>query len=322
MKTPQLVRFDWAMKYLLRDKANFDVLEGFLTALLNEDITILHILESESNQDTENMKFNRVDLLVEDSRQRKIIIEIQNNREVDYLERLLFGTSKVIVDNHQLGELYKNIAKIISVSILYFNLGSGDDYVYLGRTEFKGMHTNTPLIVKERKEVLDTLQNRFYFEEKDIFPKYFLIKTEKFENIIDSPLDEWIYMIKNSEVKAEFKSKNIQIAKAKLDYMKMSAAEKRRHDKYLMNLASEKDIIDNAKQEGLEKGEKIGLEKGEKIGLEKGEKIGIEKGKQLAIIAKNKQFVLAGHKAGLSISLLAQMTALSEKEVEEIIKSL
>ena len=322
MKTPQLVRFDWAMKYLLRDKANFDVLEGFLTALLNEDITILHILESESNQDTENMKFNRVDLLVEDSRQRKIIIEIQNNREVDYLERLLFGTSKVIVDNHQLGELYKNIAKIISVSILYFNLGSGDDYVYLGRTEFKGMHTNTPLIVKERKEVLDTLQNRFYFEEKDIFPKYFLIKTEKFENIIDSPLDEWIYMIKNSEVKAEFKSKNIQIAKAKLDYMKMSPTEKRRHDKYLMNLASEKDIIDNAKQEGLEKGEKIGLEKGEKIGLEKGEKIGIEKGKQLAIIAKNKQFVLAGHKAGLSISLLAQMTALSEKEVEEIIKSL
>ena len=264
MKTPQLVRFDWAMKHLLRDKANFDVLEGFLTALLNEDIKILHILESESNQASENMKFNRVDLLVEDSQQRKIIIEIQNNREVDYLERLLFGTSKVIVDNHKLGEPYKNIAKIISVSILYFNLGRGDDYVYLGKTEFKGMHTGTPLLVKERKQVSDVLKNRFFFSEKDIFPKYFLIKTEKFENIIESPLDEWIYMIKNSEVKAEFKSKNIQIAKAKLDYMKMSASEKRRHDRYLMDLASEKDIIDNAKQEGLEKGEKIGLEKGEK----------------------------------------------------------
>ena len=247
MITPQLVRFDWAMKHLLRDKANFDVLEGFLTALLNEDIKILHILESESNQDAENMKFNRVDLLVEDSRQRKIIIEIQNNREADYLERLLFGTSKVIVDNHKLGEPYKNIAKIISVSILYFNLGTGDDYIYFGKTEFKGMHTGTPLLVKERKEVPNPLKNRFYFREKDIFPKYFLIKTEKFEDIIESPLDEWIYMIKNSEVKAEFKSKNIQIAKAKLDYMKMSAAEKRRHDRYLMDLASEKDIIDNAK---------------------------------------------------------------------------
>ena len=302
MKTPQLVRFDWAMKHLLRDKANFDVLEGFLTALLNEDIHILHILESESNQDAENMKFNRVDLLVEDSLQRKIIIEIQNNREADYLERLLFGTSKVIVDNHKLGEPYKNIVKIISVSILYFNLGTGDDYIYLGKTEFKGMHTGTSLLVKERKEVPNPLKNRFYFREKDIFPKYFLIKTEKFEDVIESPLDEWIYMIKNSEIKADFKSKNIQIAKAKLDYMKMSFAEKRQHDKYLMDLASEKDIIETAKKEGLQEG--------------------LEKGKEQATIAKNKQVISAGHQAGLSISLLAQMTALSEKEVEEIIKSL
>ena len=306
MITPQLVRFDWAMKHLLRDKANFDVLEGFLTALLNEDIKILHILESESNQDAENMKFNRVDLLVEDSRQRKIIIEIQNNRETDYLERLLFGTSKVIVDNHKLGEPYKNIAKIISVSILYFNLGTGDDYIYFGKTEFKGMHTGTPLLVKERKEVPNPLKNRFYFREKDIFPKYFLIKTEKFEDIIESPLDEWIYMIKNSEVKAEFKSKNIQIAKAKLDYMKMSAAEKRRHDRYLMDLASEKDIIDNAKKEGLQEG------------LEKGEEIGLEKGKLLA----HRQTILEGYKIGLNISILSKMTGLTEIEIKKIIQSL
>ena len=129
-----------------------------------------------------------------------------------------------------------------------------------------------------------------------------MIKTEKFEDVIESPLDEWIYMIKNSEIKADFKSKNIQIAKAKLDYMKMSFAEKRQHDKYLMDLASEKDIIETAKKEG--------------------EKIGIEKGKELTIIAKNKQVVSLGHKAGLSISLLAQMTALSEKEVKEIIDRL
>ena len=171
------------------------------------------------------------------------------------------------------------------------------------------MHTGTPLLVKERKEVPNPLQNRFYFREKDIFPKYFLIKTEKFENVIEAPLDEWIYMIKNSEVRADFKSKNIQIAKAKLDYMKMSAAEKRQHDRYLMQLASEKDIIDTA------------VQKGEKIGLEKGEKIGIEKGKVLANTAKNKQVILEGHKIGLSISVLAKMTGLTETEVEEIIKT-
>jgi hypothetical protein len=34
MNTRPLVSFDWAIKYLLRDQANFDILEGFLTALL------------------------------------------------------------------------------------------------------------------------------------------------------------------------------------------------------------------------------------------------------------------------------------------------
>ena len=64
----KLIRFDLAMKTMLRDKANFDVLEGFLCALFEDDnIKILNILESETNADDEDDKFNRVDLLVQDS---------------------------------------------------------------------------------------------------------------------------------------------------------------------------------------------------------------------------------------------------------------
>ncbi|CAK0774502.1 hypothetical protein CCP4SC76_5880013 [Gammaproteobacteria bacterium] len=120
----QLMRFDWAIKTLLRDKANFDVLEGFLSALLDEDIIIEQVLEGESNAE-EGRKFNRVDLLVHDCQGRKFIIEVQNEHESDYLERLLFGTSKVIVENLPLGESYRQLVKVISVSILYFNLGVG-----------------------------------------------------------------------------------------------------------------------------------------------------------------------------------------------------
>ena len=63
--TGKYIRFDWAMKRLLRDKANFGVLEGLLTTLLNEKITINRLLESESNQEDEFDKQNRVDLLAE-----------------------------------------------------------------------------------------------------------------------------------------------------------------------------------------------------------------------------------------------------------------
>mgnify|MGYP001114763371 FL=1 len=79
----RLIRFDWAMKKIPRDKANFDILEGFLSALLKTDIGVEEILESESNQDTEKQKFNRVDILVKDRKDRRFIIEVQAETESD-----------------------------------------------------------------------------------------------------------------------------------------------------------------------------------------------------------------------------------------------
>ena len=43
----RLVRFDWAIKYLLRNKAHFVILEGFLSELLKEDVEIEQILDTE-----------------------------------------------------------------------------------------------------------------------------------------------------------------------------------------------------------------------------------------------------------------------------------
>ena len=56
-----LVRFDWAIKRLLRNKANFNILEGFLSELLKEDVLIQEILESESKRMTSIDKQNRID---------------------------------------------------------------------------------------------------------------------------------------------------------------------------------------------------------------------------------------------------------------------
>ena len=46
------IRFDWAVKRMLRDKANFAVLEGLVTVLLGEKITISELLESEYGKGT------------------------------------------------------------------------------------------------------------------------------------------------------------------------------------------------------------------------------------------------------------------------------
>ena len=57
-----IIRFDWAAKRILRDKANFGVLEGLLTVLIGEPIRIQQLLESESNQNSIDDKFNLVDI--------------------------------------------------------------------------------------------------------------------------------------------------------------------------------------------------------------------------------------------------------------------
>jgi len=263
MNTKKLIRFDWAMKTLLRDKGNFDVLEGFLSALFEDDnIKILNILESETNAEDENDKFNRVDLLVQDSQNRKIYIEIQNTRETDYLESLLYATSKIIVENQDLGENFKDISKVISISILYFNLGTGDDYIYYGTTEFKGLNTGKELIVKKRINISETFEPKYKFVEKKIFPEYYLITVERYKNIIQKRIDEWIYMIKNNEIAEGSTSKNIDKAKQKLAQINMTDAERKRYEKYLINTAKDRDAINTAKEEGRDEGEKIGMEKG------------------------------------------------------------
>ena len=136
--TGKYIRFDWAMKRLLRDKANFGVLEGLLTTLLNEKITINRLLESESNQEDEFDKQNRVDLLAENDRGELFIIEVQNNTEYAYFQRMLFGTSKLVTEYINRGQGYNNIRKIYSVNIVYFNLGNGTDVVYHGTQSCRG----------------------------------------------------------------------------------------------------------------------------------------------------------------------------------------
>jgi hypothetical protein len=56
----KLILFDWAIKRLLRNKANFVVLEGFLSELLFDNIKIEQILESEANQETDDDKFGLI----------------------------------------------------------------------------------------------------------------------------------------------------------------------------------------------------------------------------------------------------------------------
>lgn len=224
----KLVSFDWALKKILRSKANFTVLEGFLTELLKQEITIVEILESESNKETSDDRFNRVDLLTKDSKGELLIIEVQYERESDFFQRMLYGASKVIIEHIQKNDPYSSIKKVISVNIVYFNLGHGKDYIYKGKTEFIGEYENDVL------ELSQDQKERFQKEKvHDIFPIYYLLKVNNFNDVAKNTLDEWIYFLKNSGIKEEFKAKGLQEANNLLDIAKLSDEERLIYNKYL-----------------------------------------------------------------------------------------
>ena len=181
IREDKYIRFDWAMKRLLRNKANFAVLEGLLTTLLGEKITIRRLLESESNQEEEFDKYNRVDMLAEDANGRLLLIEVQNNNEYAYFQRMLFGTSKLVTEYINRGDSYSNIRKVYSVNIVYFSLGHGKDYVYHGKTEFRGIHLNDVL------ELSPFQRQKFEVDAvSQLYPEYYILKVNDFNKVMDA----------------------------------------------------------------------------------------------------------------------------------------
>ena len=317
-----MISFDWAMKRLLRNKANFEVLEGFLSVLLRRKIIIKNIAESDANQESKDDKYNKADIIVEADDKELVIIELQYDSEDDYFQRMLYGVSKSITEHIFLKEAYSTIRKVYSVNIVYFDLGTGDDYVYHGFTNFKGLHTNTELILTEKQF---NLYGKTFIGE--LYPEYYIIKVKKFNKISDDdtdnvntetnnveaphfdPLDEWIYYLKNNKIKDEFKAPGIDKAREVLNFDKLTDEEKRQ---YWYNVEAKRiknSEMTTAYTDGEIKGRAKGLEEGEAIGLEKGE------------ANTNKKVIANGLKAGYSIEIMSTMTGLSIEEVKKIIKS-
>ena len=304
----RLVRFDWAIKKLLRSKANFDVLEGFLSELLEEDIKIRNILESEGNKETADDKFNKVDLLIENSKGEIIIIEVQVEDQLDYIQRLIYGTAKAITEYIKESMSYSEIKKVISISILYFDLGQGDDYIYHGITRLTGIHSHEDLKLSKKQQ--EEFQKSQAYK---LFPEYYLIKVNQFNDLAKDTLDEWVYFLKNETIKDNFTAKGLKAAKEKLDVMKLSKEEQVSYKYYLESLHDRASFYESTFVQGEKKGRKEGIKEGIKEGMEEGIKEGMEKG----IKQEKKETARNMIKFGMKIEDIAKITGLTVSEIEE-----
>ena len=231
-KGDELIRFDWAMKRLLRQKANFVVLESFLSELLEKTIKIHRILESEGNKEDATDKFNRVDILAEEAKGELVIIEVQNTRELYYFQRMLYGVSKAITEYIHEGDGYAKIRKVYSINIVYFDLGQGNDYIYHGKSVFKGVHTG------------DTL--KLSTKQRNVFVR--------FNKHAVTPLDEWIRFLKSGTIDDNTQVEGLKVAKERLRLASLSHEERAAYDRHVENLRVQWDVLYTAHEEGRDEG--------------------------------------------------------------------
>ncbi|MBO8432897.1 MAG: PD-(D/E)XK nuclease family transposase [Bacteroidetes bacterium] len=328
-KTENYIRFDWAMKRLLRNKANFDVLEGFLSSLFGKTVKIQGLLESEGNRERENDKANRVDLLALMDTKEKVIIEVQNNTETAYFQRMIFGTSKVLCDYINKGDNYEHVSKVYSVNIVYFALGKGTDYVYHGKTEFRGIHNGDILELnpfqKEKFEV-DTVSQ--------LFPEYYILKVNDFDKVAKSPIEEWIYYFKTGTLPENASAPGLDKVRELLRIDRMSEADRNAYYQHLDDMARLHDTVTSGYEEGRFEGRLAGMAEGRAEGraqgraegraeglaegLAEGRREGLEEG-----MAKGKQEekILNARnlkQLGISLDIIAKATGLSPKEINAL----
>ena len=301
------VRFDWAMKRLLRDKANFGVLEGLITTLLGHPIRILKLLESESNQEDEDDKQNRVGVLAEDADGALYLIEVQNETEFAYFQRMLFGTSKLVTEYINRGEGYEKIRKIYSINIVYFNLGNGKDYVYHGKTEFRGIHDNELLNLSPFQ------QQKFGVDEvSKLYPEYWILKVNDFNKWSKTPLEQWVYFLNTGEIPDDADAPGLNEARKKLKLEQMTHEELATYYRHLDNVGILRDNITTARGEGFLEGESQGL----KVGKAQGRAQGLEEGLQEGYRRGKLEMARSLKQQGMSVADVAKVTGLTATEVE------
>ena len=200
------------------------------------------------------------------------------------------------------GQAYAKITKVISINILYFDLGIGKDYIYKGSTSFIGLHQHDKLQLTDKQKQLfskDSIES--------LYPEYYLIKINRFDDIARDTLDEWVYFLKNEEIKDSFTAKGLKEAREKLDIMKLPEEEQKAYDHYKEDLHYQASMFESSFGDGYGDGYKEGKDEGRIEGKKEGQQEAI------------KQMIIAMEQKKYTIEIMAEITGLPKAEIENIL---
>ena len=255
-----LMSFDYfltlAIKYLLKNKGDYDIIEGFISALFASQgyppIKINALLDTESNKEELEMKKSIADLVVEDAEGNKYIVEIERAYTPNFMHKACFNSSRLVVDGIYGNQDYTTIKKIFHISLLYFSTKEMQKPIYHGKTIIHEVDTKHPVDVTIANEGL------VIFNTPNVFPEYFFISVPMFDDVINSEIDEWLYVMKHSEIRQGFKSPYMSKVAERLSVIKMSSEERNEYIYYQKQSVHSQDILSAAEAKGEAKGKAEG----------------------------------------------------------------
>ncbi len=197
--------------------------------------------------------------------------------------------ASVAPEGQSLGEDYDKIKKVYSISVLYFDIGIGTDYIYHGQNHFVGVHTGDQLRVNERER--NVLVSRLPAE---IFPEYILIRVNEFDKVALTPLDEWMEYLKDGTIRPDTTVPGLKEAREKLKFYSMSPDERLVYIRHLEDINIQNNAIYTSKLEGIAEGKAEGFAEGMR---------------QVAVRMKE---------TGVDMATIAKCTGLSEETIRSL----
>lgn len=278
MADKPLISFDYAIKYLLKDKGDYEIVEGFISALLKsqgyKEVKIVALLDTESNKEDTLSKRSLADLIVEDEEHHKYIIEIERNIQESFVHKACFNTSRLIVDNLAQASDFTKIIKVFHISILYFPVGN--EPIHHGQTDIRGIESREKLTVHLRNP-----ETKAIIDATDILPEYFFISVPLFNDRLEKEIDDWLYVMKHDDVPKNFHSPYMQKVADKLSILKMTPAERNAYYAYMKQVYTDRDSLETALAKGRAEGKEEGKEEGKAENSQEVAKRMIKKGRPL-----------------------------------------
>ena len=289
---------DFGFKRIFGQEINKDLTIDFLNLLLDGErhITDLTIKNPEMQPEREEERLIVFDLYCESDDGTQFIVEMQAARQNYFLDRsLYYYQSRTIIAQGEKGKDWcYDLQPVYGIFFMDFTISG-----------CSGLRTDVALMDMKTNKVFNPKLRQIYLE---------LPHFTKEANECENDFERWLYLIKNMKIlkRMPFKAqraiwdKLLEVA----DVASLNEDEQAQYHRALKNYRDYHNVIETAKQDGHEAGWKEGLKEGERKGLRKGEEIG----RKEAILQNARNL----KQLGVSISIIAQATGLSEEEIQQL----